>query len=346
MLNEKREIDGTLYVFDEVIKKDDLHGRMITSLIAPNVISIEDDAIYRCPNLKKITAQNLQKIGDNIAEDCPSLVEVEAPLLKEQGIVFFGSLFIDLNNKKILNLGDFGSKLVHVLNEELQKGNKLSILEKEEGIRVLKLDENEILKEKDGKIKGICLPTCLTFPAHALYENNFVEELILLSATNMDHNAVYKAKALKKVVGSHLKTVRFSNFSRCPSLEEVHLPELEVLGEACFCYDNKLSSFSFDKLESVEKNCFCFLPEVEVFCLKNAEFIGEGSLQSNEKMKAVLLPELVEIERGVLYNSQPEYLYAPKTRERAVRIKYLKNAKQLIKGKDILRAEYRGRIKE
>ena len=88
------------------------------------------------------------------------------------------------------------------------------------------------------------------------------------------------------------------------------------------------------------------MPEVEVFYLKNAEFVGEGSLQSNEKMKAVLLPELVEIEHGVLYTSQPEYLYAPKTRERAVRIKYLKNAKQLIKSKDVLRAEYRGRIKE
>lgn len=346
MLNEKREIDGTLYVFDEVIKKDDLQGRMITTLIAPNAVFIDDDAIYRCPNLKKIMAHKLQNIGDNIVEDCPSLVDVDAPLLKEKGVIYFGSLFIDLNNKKILNLGDFSSKLVDVLNEELQKGERLSLVEKEEGVRVLKLDENEILKEKDGKIKGICLPTCLKFPAHALYENNFVEELCLLSTKNMDHNAVYKSKALKKVFAPHLKEVRFSNFSRCPNLEEAILPELEVLGEGCFCYDDKLASFSFDKLENVEKNCFCYLPSVEVFYLKNAEFIGEGSLQSNEKMKAVLLPELVEIEHGVLYKSAPEYLYAPKTKERAVRIKYLKNAKQLIKSKDVLRAEYRGRIKE
>ena len=346
MLNEKREQDGTLYVFDKVIKKDALQGRMVTKLIAPNAVVIEDEAIYRCPHLKSIIAPKVQKIGYNIVEECPALVEVDSPLLKEKGIIYFGSLFVDLNEKKILNLGDFDSKLIRVLNEELEQGEALQLFEKADGSRILKLDGNEILKERNGKIVGICLPKTKILPAHCLYENNTVEELFLLSATKIEHNAVYKSKAIQKVVGPHVKRVRFSNFSRCPNLVETLLPEMEVVEDSCFCFNDKFASFKFDKLESVEKNCFCHLPSVEVFCLKNAEFIGEGSLQGNDNMKVVLLPLLEEIERGVLYNSQPEYLYAPKTKERAVRIKYLKNAKQLIKGKDVLRPEYRGRIKE
>lgn len=346
MLNEKREQDGTLYVFDKVITKESLHGRMVTKLIVPNAVVIENDAIYRCPHLKSIIAHKVKKIGDNIVEDCPSLIDVEAPLLKEQGIIYFGSLFVDLNEKKILNLGDFDSKLIRVLNEELEQGEALQLFEKADGTRILKLDGNEILKERNGKIVGICLPKTKILPAHCLYENNSVEELVLLSAVKIDHNAIYKSKVLQKVVAPHVKSVRFSNFSRCPNLVEALLPEMEVLEDSCFCFNDKFASFKFDKLESVAKNCFCQLPSVEVFCLKNAEFIGEGSLQGNDKMKVVLLPSLEEIERGVLYNSQPEYLYAPKTKERAVRIKYLKNAKQLIKGKDVLRPEYRGRIKE
>ena len=47
MLNEKREQDGTLYVFDKVITKESLHGRMVTKLIVPNAVVIENDAIYR-----------------------------------------------------------------------------------------------------------------------------------------------------------------------------------------------------------------------------------------------------------------------------------------------------------
>ena len=137
MLNEKREQDGTLYVFDKVITKESLHGRMVTKLIVPNAVVIENDAIYRCPHLKSIIAHKVKKIGDNIVEDCPSLIDVEAPLLKEQGIIYFGSLFVDLNEKKILNLGDFDSKLIRVLNEELEQGEALQLFEKADGTRIL-----------------------------------------------------------------------------------------------------------------------------------------------------------------------------------------------------------------
>ncbi len=346
MLNEKREIDGTLYIFDKIIPSNSVQGRMVKEIIAPNAVLIEEEAIYRCPNLKKITAKNLQKIGENIVEECPSLVEVEAPLLEQQHIHFMGSLFIDLDKRKILNVGNFEPRFVRVLNEELSKGEHLEIIEKQDGSRVLKLDENEILKEKNGKIRGICLPTALKLPSHALYDNDFVEELVLLSATNIDHNAIYKASALKKVVGSKVQHIRFSNFTRCPQLIETILPELISIEDGCFCYNDKFSNFSFDKLESVEKNCFCFLPKVGVFSLKNAVAIGESSLQYNENMRVVLLPELEELERGLLYKCGVEYLYAPKIKERAVRIKYLKNAKQLIKKKDVLLPEYKGRVKE
>lgn len=127
MLKEKRLADGTLYIFDKIIPQDSLSGRMITKLIAPNAVEIKDDAIYRCLRLREIQADKLKKIGDNIVEDCPELVRVQAPLLEAQNIVFIGSFFIDLNAKRVLNLGNFDSNFVRVLNEEFEKGKTLKI---------------------------------------------------------------------------------------------------------------------------------------------------------------------------------------------------------------------------
>lgn len=346
MLKEKRLADGTLYIFDKIIPQDSLSGRMITKLIAPNAVEIKDDAIYRCLCLREIQADKLKKIGDNIVEDCPELVRVQAPLLEAQNIVFIGSFFIDLNAKRVLNLGNFDSSFVRVLNEEFEKGKTLKVVEKENGTRILKLDENEILKEREGQIVGICLPTCETLPSHALYENNFVEELVLLSATQIDHNAIYKSKALKRVVADKVEHIRFSNFSRCPNLTDVELAELVSMESGCFCLNDKFSKVSFNKLESVEKNCFCHLPLLETFCLKKAIAVGESSIQHNKNLKAVLLPALLELEPGVLYGCGVEYLYAPKIKEKAVRIGYLKNARRIMKGKSVLKPEYSSRIKE
>lgn len=346
MLNEERTVDGVLYVYDKVIPVGALQGRMVKELVLVNAVSIEDDAIYRCPYLEKMSAPCLENIGLNVVEDCPKLKEVDAKLLNEKGIVYLGSLFVDLNKKEILNCGNFSLQLVRVMNEELQKASSVQLVEKNDGIRVLKIDDNEFLKEEKGQIVGICLPTALKLPAHALYENQTVRNLVLLSAVEIDHNAVYKAVALERVFAPNVKKVRFSNFSKCPKLVEAQLPELFMLQEGCFCSNDLLADFPYDKLESVDRGCFCYLPSAKVLCLKKAMAIGESSIQNNPNMKAVLLPSLSDLERGVLYKTGVETLYAPLIGNRAQSIKYLKNAKQLIRRKEILPDLYRQFVRE
>ena len=74
--------------------------------------------------------------------------------------------------------------------------------------------------------------------------------------------------------------------------------------------------------------------------------IGESSIQYNSNLEQVILPRLTELERGIFYRSNVQELYAPKIYNRSTFIKYLKNARLLIKNRAVLPSNYRGHIKE
>ena len=63
-------------------------------------------------------------------------------------------------------------------------------------------------------------------------------------------------------------------------------------------------------------------------------------------LEQVILPQLIELERGIFYRSNIQELYAPKIYNRSHFIKYMKNARKLIKNKSILPLNYKGHIKE
>lgn len=345
MLEEKRDPSGILYIYDRVLKKASQDRRFIKVLVAPNLEVMEDDCFYACPELEKVVIPKLRKIGKDCFDECPKLTSFVSPILKVQGVQFLGGLFIDLKEKTILNSGNFSVRFVKTIEAEIQKNADL-VIEEKEGTRILKSGNYEILKEEQGVITGICLPTCKKLPAHALYENATVKELILLSAEKIDHNAIYKSKALEKVVAPALTEIRFSNFSKCPNLKNVETPNLTVISYACFNENEKLENISFSKLESVDRNCFCHLPRVEKACFPKVQAVGESSFQYNQNLKTVYLPEIIELERGIFYRSGVEQMYAPKIHNRSTFIKYLKNARTLIKNKAVLPQEMKIRTKE
>jgi hypothetical protein len=55
---------------------------------------------------------------------------------------------------------------------------------------------------------------------------------------------------------------------------------------------------------------------------------------------------VTELERGIFYRSNVQELYAPKIYNRSTFIKYLKNARLLIKNRAVLPLNYRDHIKE
>ncbi len=345
MLEEKRDSSGILYIYDRILKKASQDRRFIKVLVAPNLEVMEDDCFYSCPELEKVVAPKLKKMGRDCFDECPKLTGFVAPILKVQGVQFLGGLFVDLKEKKILNSGNFSVRFVKAIEAEIQKNEPL-VIEEKEGARILKSGDYEILKEEQGCITGICLPTCKKLPSHALYENATVKELILLSAEQIDHNAIYKSKVLEKVVAPVLEEIRFSNFSKCPQLKVVNLPNLEVVSHGCFNDNEQLSDVALLKLESVDRNSFCCLPQIKQIYLPRVQAVGESSFQHNPNLKTVCLPEIDELERGIFYRSGVEQLYAPKIHNRSTFIKYLKNAKMLIKNKSVLSQEMKIYIKE
>lgn len=345
MLEEKRDLDGVLYIYDQILPASSQDRRFVKILVAPNLNVMGNDCFYRCPHLEKVVAPSLKKIGTGCFDECPKLTNVVAPFLTFQGIQFIGGLFIDLKEKRFLNNGNFSHQFVDALEAEIQNDAPL-VIEKKEGVQVLKSGDFTILKEEAGVITEICLPTAKKLPAHSLYENEGVKELVLLSAKKIDHNAIYKAKALQKVVAPHVEEARFSNFSKCPALKEVQVPKLLFVEHGCFNDNPMLASLEVPTLESVDRNSFCYLPAMQAFYGPKIIAIGESSFQYNPNMKTVVLPKLLELERGMLYRSGVQEFYAPKIHNRSQSIKYLKNAKHLIKNKAVLPLNYKNHIKD
>ncbi len=344
MLEERRDMDGVLYVYDRILPDASQERRFVKVLVAPNLEVLGADCFYRCPMLEKVIAPKLKKIGTGCFDECPKLTNVIAPFLQVAGVQFIGGLFVDLKKKRFLNCGDFSHQFVDVLEAEIQKDAPL-VIEKKEGVRLLKSGNFEILKEENGIITGICLPTAEMLPAHSLYENEGVKELVLLSAKKIDHNAIYKAKALQKVVAPHVEGARFSNFSKCPALKEVQVPKLLFVEHSCFNDNPVLASLDAPTLESVDRNSFCHLPAMMAFYGPKIIAIGESSFQYNSNMKTIVLPKLIELERGMLYRTGVQEFYAPLIHNRSQSIKYLSHAKRLIRNKAVIPMGYEGLIK-
>ncbi len=341
----KKSDEGILYIWDTYLKEGSYQEQEARIVVALNLLSIKNDCFYNCPNLKMFIAPKLTTIGLDNFDECPCFSAFNAPVMKIRGVELFGSLLIDLKNKKILNSGRLEPKLVHQIEKEFDENEPLKISKNQDGTLSLMTGENEILRSKEGKITHITLKKCQVFPSHALYENDEVEELVLLTAKKMDHNAVYKAKRLKKVIASCLEEIRFSNFSKCPLLESVSADNVISIEEGCFCEDEKLNQMALKSLESVAHGCFCSLPSATVLYLPNVFAIGTSSIQRNPNMHTVILTNLTHFERGILYQTGVENLYAPNLVSRSNSIKYVKNAKQLMRQKAVLPPVYKEFVK-
>ena len=239
-----------------------------------------------------------------------------------------------MDKREILNIGTFDHKLVTALQTEIKNAPDL-FLPIKDGEIVLKTLKTDILRAKDGIMTHICLPTVKQVPAHALYGNKGIVSFKALKAEKIDHNAIYKAFDLEYVEMPKLKEARFSNFTKCPKLAEVKTPMLRDLQEGCFCLNPKLSEIPGDSLETVAGNCFCSLPKIKDVRMPNLIALGPNSFEKN-KMRLVYMPALTCLESGTFLKSKVEYLYAPKLRNRSPSIKYLQNAKELMRNKHFL----------
>lgn len=334
MLSERREESGILYIYDSDLPNGALSNRYVTKIVAPNLIRMGNDCVYNCPKLDLFVAPKLKKIGRDNFEACPLLKEIIAPYLKLQNIHFIGSLLIDLDKKEILNIGLLDQKLVRAIEKELKSADEL-FLEVNGKNKVLKTLKHDILRVEDGVITYLCLPTTKVVPAHALYGNKGVREFVALKAEKLDHNAIYKAQDLEVVRMPKLKEARFSNFSKCPRLKEVISPILSTLQEGCFCSNPMLKSLPFEAFEYVADGCFCDLKKIKDVKMTKLVALGANSFEKN-KLRLVYMPALTYLERGTFLNSTVEYLYAPKLTNRSPSIKYLKNARELMRNKHFL----------
>ena len=103
---------------------------------------------------------------------------------------------------------------------------------------------------------------------------------------------------------------------------------------------------SCPSLKSAAGGFASYLDKIQEITLPNLEFVGDYSFQYNPQMHTVILPRLETFERGIFYKTGIKSLYAPHVHNRSQSIKYLKNAKYLIRHKDTYPKPYNPYDKE
>ena len=345
MIEQKKYDTKVFYIEEKVIESSTYDQILAENIVAPNLEKMGSDNFNSCPNLKSFYAPKLKEIGVDCFENCPALTIFDTKKLNEKGIVFLGSLLIDIKRKNILNYGTLEPKLVVEIEHELSK-DAVRLITKDDKTQILKVGLFDVLKVENGFLTELCLPECKKLPAHSLYDNYTVQVLILPKAGTIDQKAIYKSEALQKLIAPHVREICAYNVLKCPKLEVVEMPELTKMSECCFSYNPKLKEISFKKLTNIDRLCCSNLPLVEEGYFQNLTSIGEASFQHNHNMRAIYCPLLLEMGKDVFHKSNIKHLYAPRLKRSEVVLSHLSNFADLLKNKGITLYGFDAKVKD
>lgn len=256
---------------------------------ALSVQSCLQDVLAYCPNLKKVFFEKLNQLRPSLFEDTNCFVQ--APLIENQGVKFFGSVAFDMNKKKFLTKGPFSSDLLSLLESTLLFNN---ITYQQEGDEFVALCEGvTCFKFKGDKLLEMTLSSQGEFKKEWVIRN--LPDLEILNApyvTAFADNNIEYCPRLKKVYLPKVQILGEGCISNCDELEDVFAPNLEYVGNYSFSHNNMLKKINLPALKGV-KNVACFsFSGYEEINLPQLVRAGYGFCKENPHLKKIYMPML------------------------------------------------------
>lgn len=257
-----------------------------------NALSVQSclqEVLAYCLKLKKVSFEKLKQFHSSLFEGSNCLVQ--APLLENQGVRFFGSVAFDMNKKKFLTEGLFSAALLKLLENDLLFKN-ITYQQKR--------DEFVALREGETcfKFKGDKLLEMTVFVQGEFKKEWVIRDLADLeilkvpNVTAFADNNIECCPRLKKVYLPKVQILGDGCVSNCNELEEIFAPNLEYVGNYSFSHNNMLKKIDLPKLKEV-KNAACFsfsgYEEINVPQLVRA---GYAFCKENPYLKKIYMPML------------------------------------------------------
>ena len=257
---------------------------------ALSVISSLHDVLAYCPNLKKV---NLPNLSGNFYSSLfkGSSCEVEAPLLEEKGIHFFGSVAFDIKKKRFLTKGLFLSGFLSLLEQEIAFGD---ITYQQNGDEFEALNNGvPVFKFKGDKLVELTVSTVGDFDTPDVIRGLLdLEVLNMPNVTSLEFGNILNCPKLKKVYLPNIRRLGDSCISHCESLEEVYAPLLECTYSSCFSYNKNLKKVSLPSLVEVRNNACFSSSGYEELDLPKLVRVGYSFCKANKHLKHIHMPKL------------------------------------------------------
>lgn len=151
------------------------------------------------------------------------------------------------------------------------------------------------INDINGEVNGI-------LGSKFLYDNNFIQSLILPNVQRMKDSAVAYCDNLRYVMMPSCTGVPYRGFRECPKLEEAYFDKCKEIGAEAFQGCSKLSNVRFSTLVNpVAGNLFdgCGFINITAEMFPVLDTMTNDMFANCSKLESVSLPEVTTIQSGV-----------------------------------------------
>ena len=207
---------------------------------------------------------------------------------------------IDLKEKRVFSPIDRDDNLIELIEDEIN-GKTLRI-SKAGGTKSLYANGQLILKETNNCLTHLYLPTTEKEAIHLFYLDDKIEEFEASKITTFKDSCFYCCASLKKIKISKLTESPNEFVIRCPKLEEVDMPSLEIMGKNNFSFLDSITSLTFYSLKKTDCFCFSDLGGLINLSAPRLEKMGSNSVRKCLNLDKILFQSLQKVGMGCFYS--------------------------------------------
>ena len=255
----------------EVVREFLSHHKDIEEVHGYSLLKLQEKSLAYCSKLSYVHLPRCEELGKKCFEGVSA--NIEAPLLKKQGISFVSGVGIDASKNDLISQGVIPFQLYDFLGKNMHAISKLSV-DKLFNSFVVHADEKPFLYIKDDRLVGLCLPEKISvIEPSVLMDIPYLREFSAPGVHLVEGGNFLRCSHLEKLELPNAKYIGYNCLSYCPELKELNLPKVEKLPVGVSLTNNsKLKQVYAPNLYGVALD-FYQLPALERFDCKKGVYL-------------------------------------------------------------------------
>ena len=222
-----------------------------------SVKEVNRNSFVNCGSLKKVVLPSCEKISETAFKR--SNCSVCAPKMEENGFYFLGNGIAFVPDLKLFYLrGNLDTRIYTFLNKQMANYKHFKVQKEDLGHLIL-ADEKPFLRFKNNKLTGIYLTK---------------------GCPELEYGVISQLDELEEFSSIETKVVGHHNFSECPKLKKISLPQVEFIMFSSFQFLEALEEVDLSNYWIHEKDA-----QMLFFRCPSLKRILAASLEVNDKVE-------------------------------------------------------------